>query len=68
MTIESGLLSRYTCRIAQDKATVLTIKQNPLEKAAHCQTITISQALNVMDTKKEGNIRIYGSDSRRQIV
>lgn len=62
MTIESGLLSRYTCRIAQDKATVLTIKQNPLEKAAHCQTITISQALNVMDTKKEGNIRIYGSD------
>jgi len=68
MTIESGLLSRYTCRIAQDKATVLTIKQNPLEKAAHCQTITISQALNVMDTKKEGNIRIYGSESRRQIV
>lgn len=61
LTIESGLLARYTCRLAREKTTVLAIKQNPLEKIAHCQTITLRQADNVSDTKNEGNIRIYGS-------
>lgn len=63
LTIESGMLSRYTSRIPRDKATVLMIKQNPIEKMAHCQTIRIRQAKNVTDTKsEERDIRIYGSD------
>ena len=63
LTIESGLLSRYTTRIARGKATVFVIKQNPLEKMAHCQTISIRQAVNVTNPKQEErNIRIYGSD------
>lgn len=63
LTIESGLLSRRTCRITRDKATILSIKQNPIEKIANCQTIGIRQAENVSDPKKEETgIRIYGSD------
>lgn len=62
LTVESGLFSRYTCRMARDKATVLSIKQNPLERAAHCHTITIRQAENVAATEKEGDVRIYGSN------
>lgn len=62
LTIESGLVSRFTCRLAREKTTVLKIKQNPLEKIAGCQTITLRQAANATDTKKEGDIRIYGSD------
>lgn len=62
LSVESGLLSRYTCRMARKKATVLTIKQNPLEKMAHCQTISILQAENVSGTEKGGNVIIYGSD------
>lgn len=63
LTIESGLLSRYTCRIARDKATILIIKQNPLEKMAHCQTISIRQAENAsLALNGEKDIRIYGSN------
>lgn len=62
LTVESGLFSRYTCRMARDKATVLSIKQNPLERAAHCHTVTIRQAENVAATEKEGDVRIYGSN------
>lgn len=68
LTFESGLFSRYTSRIARDKATVLTIKQNPLEKLANCQTIAIHQAKNVTDEKKRGNITIYGSDLGNRIL
>lgn len=62
LTFESGLFSRYTSRIARDKATVLGIKQNPLERMAHCETVSIHQAENVTDEKKRGDITIYGSD------
>lgn len=62
LTIESGLISRYTCRVAREKTTMLTIKRNPLEKLAHCETIALHQADNVTNTKREGNIRIYGSN------
>lgn len=62
LTMESGLLARYTNRVARDKATVLMIKQNPLEKLAGCQTITLRQADNVSGDKNEGNIRIYGTN------
>ena len=62
MTIESGLVSRFTCRVAREKTTELIIKQNPLERLAGCETITVNQADNVTDTRKERNIRIYGSD------
>ena len=69
LTIESGLLSRYTCRIARDKATVLAIKQNPLERMAHCQTINIRQAENVSDPEKEErDIRIYGSNLGNRLL
>lgn len=62
LTVESGLFARYTCRIVRDKVTVMSIKQNPLELAAHCHTITIRQAENVAAAGKEGYIRIYGSN------
>lgn len=62
LSVESGLLSRYTCRMARKKATVLSIKQNPLEKMTHCQTISILQAENVSGNEKGGNVIIYGSD------
>ena len=62
LTIESGLVSRFTCRLAREKTTVLTIKRNPLEKIAGCQTISLHQAENATDSKNEGGIRIYGSN------
>lgn len=61
ISMESGLLTRFTCRMARRKATVFAIKQNPLEKLTHSQTIYIRQAMNVSSSEKEGNIRIYGS-------
>ncbi len=67
LTFESGLFSRYTSRIARDKATVLSIKQNPLERLAQCETISIRQAENVTDEKKRGDITIYGSDLGNRI-
>ena len=60
-TIVSGLLSRFTCRLSRDKATVITVKQNPLERMAHCQTVTISQAANASSEEKWDKIRIYGT-------
>lgn len=68
LTFESGLFSRYTSRIARDKATVLSIKQNPLERLAKCETIAIHQAENVTDEKKRGDITIYGSDLGNRIL
>lgn len=68
LTFESGLFSRYTSRIARDKATVLSIKQNPLERMAQCETISIHQAENVTDEKKRGDITIYGSDLGNRIL
>ena len=68
LTFESGLFSRYTSRIARDKATVLSIKQNPLERLAQCETISIRQAENVTDEKKRGDITIYGSDLGSRIL
>lgn len=58
MTVKSGLFSRFTSRLSSDKITILTIKQNPLEKMAGCQTVTLHQANNA-SMKEE--IRIYGS-------
>lgn len=68
LTFESGLFSRYTSRLARDKATVLGIKQNPLESLAHCETIAIRQAENVTDEKKRGDITIYGSDLGNRLL
>lgn len=68
LTFESGLFSRYTSRIARNKATVLSIKQNPLERLAQCETIAIHQAENVTDEKKRGDITIYGSDLGNRIL
>lgn len=68
LTFESGLFSRYTSRIARNKATVLSIKQNPLERLAQCETIAIHQAENVTDEKKRGDITIYGSDLGSRIL
>lgn len=68
LTFESGLFSRYTSRIARNKATVLSIKQNPLERLARCETISIHQAENVTDEKKRGDITIYGSDLGNRIL
>lgn len=61
LTVDSGLLSRFTCRFDRDKVTVVTIKENPFEKLAGCQTITLRQAENATENKIEGDIRIYGS-------
>lgn len=61
LTIESGLVSRFTCRFARDKVTILSIKRNPLEVLAGCQTVRLYQANNASGAKKEDNIRIYGS-------
>lgn len=58
MTVTSGLFSHFTSRLSRDKITVLTVKQNPLEKMADCQTVTLHQANNA---SKDGGIRIYGS-------
>lgn len=62
LTIESGLLSRFTCRLSRDKATIFSLKQNPLEKLAGFRTVTLLQAGNATQSKNEGDIRIYGSD------
>lgn len=61
LTIESGLVSRFTCRLARDKVTILSVKRNPLETLADCQTVTLRQANNASGSKKEDGIRIYGS-------
>lgn len=61
LTVESGLVSRFTCRLAREKTTMLAIKRNPLEKIAGCETIALHQAENATETGKDGGIRIYGS-------
>lgn len=61
LTIESGFISRFTCRLTRDKVTILSIKRNPLETLADCQTVTLRQASNATGSKKEDGIRIYGS-------
>lgn len=61
VTVESGLVSRFTCRLARERVTILSIKRNPIERLAGCQTVTLRQAENASDAKKEGGIRIYGS-------
>lgn len=68
LTIESGLISRFTCRLARDKVTILSIKRNPLERLARCRTVTLRQADNASDTKHDGGIRIYGSMLGRQML
>lgn len=68
LIIESGLVSRFTCRLACEKTTVLKIKQNPVEKTVGCQTITLRQAANATDNKKEGGIRIYGSNFGSELL
>lgn len=68
LTMSSGILSRYTCRLSRDKATVITIKQNPLEKIAGCKTITIGQASNASETKQWNEIRIYGSKLDEKVL
>lgn len=62
IAMESGLISRFTCRVPRDKATILKIKQNPLERLFGCQTVSIQQASNATMTKDGGDIRIYGSN------
>lgn len=62
ISMESGLISRFTCRIPRDKATILKIKQNPLEKLFGCKTVSLLQASNASMTKDGGDIRIYGSN------
>lgn len=68
ITIESGLISRFTCRLARNKVTILRIKRNPLEKMARCNTITLRQAGNASGTKEEGNISIYGSNFGSELL
>lgn len=68
LVLKSGLVSRFTSRIARDKMTILTIKQNPLEKAFKCQTIRILQALNIVGMKDENKITIYGSQLGTKIL
>lgn len=61
LTMESGVISRFTIRLARDKATILEIKENILERLLHCQTIVLLQASNATDKKNKSDIRIYGS-------
>ena len=67
-TMESGLISRFTCRLARSKVTFVSIKQNPVEKFAGCQTIILRQAYNATDEKRFNKIRIYGSSLGGQIL
>lgn len=60
LTVESGLFSRFTCRVARNKVSVLSVKQNPLERLAHCQTISLRQAENASDKESGGQIIVYG--------
>lgn len=68
ISVESGLISRFTCRVARNKATILKIKENPLEKLFHCQTLSLQQAINASMQKDGGDIRIYGSDLGRRLL
>lgn len=68
ISVESGLISRFTCRVARDKATILKIKQNPLEKLFRCQTLSLQQAINASTKKDGGDIRIYGSDLGERLL
>lgn len=68
ISMESGLISRFTCRIPRDKATILKIKQNPLEKLFGCKTVSLLQASNASMTKDGGDIRIYGSNLAARLL
>lgn len=61
LVFKFGLISNYTCRFARDKVTIITVRQNPLEKALRCQTVRIRQALNTIGHKGENEVYIYGS-------
>lgn len=61
VVLKCGLLSRFTIRLARDKVTIITIKQNPLEKALQNHTVDIRQALNIAAQKEEQEAKIYGS-------
>mgnify|MGYP002445827085 CR=1 FL=1 len=68
LTVESGLISRLTSRFANNKVTVLTVKQNPFEKIAGCCTVTLRQASNVIDPETKGKIRFYGWKSECDLL
>ena len=61
LVFKFGLISNYTCRFARDKVTIITVRQNPLEKALRFQTVRIRQALNTVGRKGENEVYIYGS-------
>lgn len=62
LTVERGLISRFTTRFARNKVNALAVKQNPLEKAAGLDTVTLKQAENVSEEKEAGDLSFYGSD------
>lgn len=68
ITIESGLISRFTCRLSRNKVSILKIKRNPLEAIAGCSTITLRQANNASGNKEEDNISIYGSNLGAELL
>lgn len=61
LTVERGLISRYTSRFARGKVNALVVKQNPLEKAAGLDTVKMKQAENVGEEKETGDISFYGA-------
>ena len=60
LVFKFGLISNYTCRFARDKVTIISVRQNPLEKALRFQTVRIRQALNTVGHKGENEVHIYG--------
>lgn len=68
LLFESGLISKFTSRMAYDKVSSMSIKQNPLEKWSGSSTIVLRQALNASDSSQGGNLSIYGSDSGRSLL
>lgn len=61
LTVERGLISRYTSRFARGKVIALTVKQTPLEKLAGLDTVKLKQAENVGDDKEKDDISFYGA-------
>ena len=65
---ESGLLSRNSCRFTHNKICTIYVKQNFLEKALHCNTLMLHQALNATDEHQGADVKIYGSDVAPQLL
>ncbi|MDE7026231.1 MAG: PH domain-containing protein, partial [Paramuribaculum sp.] len=68
LLFQSGLISRYSSRLAYDKICTVYVKRNILEKKFGCCTLMLKQALNATVDKGDSEVKIYGSNTSEHFL